>query len=139
MKKKSTRKFGPRVSAKSEAFFTEFFSSANGGVEWILEAMPDLLRKELSASKNHFTADEKKAMVDVCNGLILTPMIAGEHLAIEIEDGAELDDLDQSWDFDAKECSRKIASLTPTQRMMIELWAVSYWLDSSRDLEKYVE
>jgi len=50
-------------------------------------------------------------MIDVFNSTMLTPMLAGQQLDIQVADGIALDALDKKWEIDGAALNAKIAGL----------------------------
>jgi hypothetical protein len=78
-------------------------------------------------------------MIDVSNGLFLTPQLAGQHLAAQVSDGIALDKLDEKWGIDGTGLNAKAASLAIFEAACLELWALAYWRRRKEiDIEEYV-
>lgn len=123
---------GPRIEAKTKDFYTELFSSVNAGASYILEAFPAIYRITLARElKGVFTRPELMLVIDVCNGLMLTPGIAGQHLPANVSDGIALDGLDKKWEIDGKALVAKLRGLSLAQLAIIEVWAQGFWESSN--------
>jgi outer membrane scaffolding protein for murein synthesis (MipA/OmpV family) len=118
---------GPRISIGAKGFYKERFSSLNAGAEYALEAFPVLYRRTLADLAGRFTAGELSVMLDVANGLALTPGIAGQHLVMECVDAMALDGLDSKWRVVTKDFLEKLQALSLFQCACLEVWARAYW------------
>lgn len=132
-------KTSPRISSKSADWYKGNFSSVNAGLEYTLESMPSLYRYTLDSLKGRFSRGELMLMIDVNNGLILTPRMAGQHLGAQVSDGIALDRLDDKWKIDGKELNKKVSGLTIFEAACLELWIGAFWENHEHtDIEKYV-
>ena len=132
-----------RVSEKSEKFLTENFRSKGAGAEYILAALPAASRKFIGLDmKGRFTSHELKLMIDVMNGTILTPEIAGLHLPINVRDGIALDGLDEKWSIDGKALEAKLTQMSTPELLILEIWIQGFWqavpTDCGQDLDEYI-
>jgi len=137
-----SKKIGPQVSTQTIEFFGEKFKSTNAGAEYTLAAFPGLYQATLTREiKGVFTAGELSLMLDVFNATMLTPALAGQHL--NCIDGMELDHLDEKWEINKAEFTKKLNALTIFQANCLEIWANGFWYSGATetrglDLEKYV-
>jgi hypothetical protein len=109
----------------------------------VLDSHRGLFQRTLQEIKGKFEKNELMLFIDVFNGTMLTPGIAGQHLNISAQDGMELDALDQKWKIDKEKFLYKIAGLTIYHRSVLEIWANGYWYgkrprDKDRDYNKYI-
>jgi len=138
MKTKITRT-APRISDKSADLYKSIFGNVNAGMEYIGDAFPALYRLTLDHLRREFARGELMLMIDVCNGLWLTPGHAGQHLDIQVADGIRLDQLDEKWEIDAGALNNKIAELTVFEAACLELWVQAFWRQEEHDnIEEYV-
>jgi hypothetical protein len=83
-------------------------------------------------------------MLDVCNGLFLTPGIAGQHLLADVSDGIALDGLAAKWsDAPPDSFLARLQSLSIFQAHCLEIWCRAFWEQSGDEdavsIEKWVE
>lgn len=132
-------KTAPRISDKSAALYKSIFGNTNAGMEYIGDAFPALYRHAIDDLRGKFTRGELMLMIDVCNGLWLTPMMAGQHMISQVSDGIALDGLDEKWEVDGKELNKKIADLTIFEAACLELWVQAFWQqDEHGNIEEYI-
>jgi len=135
----------PRISESSHAFYGKTFDNVHQGTYFVLEMFPAVYGLTLARElKGKFTAGELMLMIDVNNGLFLTPQISGQHMDIQVADGCSLDRLDEKWKVDAKKMSKKIGELTLFQGACLEIWSRAFWESGEWEghgdaLKKYVE
>ena len=112
-------------------------------MQWIRsrQAIPNLYSVTLGEIKGLFTAGEVNLMLDVSNGLLLMPMILGQHLSHEVEDGIDLNGLAEKWDIDRDALLEKLARLSTTQIAVLETVLNDFWYgaDKSLDVEALLE
>lgn len=130
----------PRITDKSAEWYREMFSSRNAGLEYILDAMPQIYRLTLHALRGRFSRGELMLILDAGNGTTLTAGIAGQHLAIGVADSIALDGLDSKWEVDKDALNNKIAGLTIFEAACLELWVQGFWRREVTDkkVEEYV-
>lgn len=117
----------PRLDEKTAAFFTERHPSMNAAAEFWLTALPTLQARTLHEMRGRFTEDELHLILDVMNGVILSPQIAGQHVRANVADGIALDRLDKKWEIDGKIMVQKIAELSHFEAACLEVWATGFW------------
>jgi hypothetical protein len=122
-----TKTIGPRISAGVSKFYEKHFRSVNSGAEYTLSAFHNLCRSALVEVKGLFSAGELCLMIDVLNGTLLTPEIAGQTLYHNCIDGIALDFLDQKWEVDEASFKERLKSLTSFQAAALEIWAKGFW------------
>ena len=128
----------PRVTKGTLEFLEKYFRTRTAGAEYILEAISHIFSQEMVRIREQFGPNELKLIIDVFNGLIPTPKMAGHHLLASVEDGISLDQLDAKWGVNGQEMLAKIKALTPAQRAMLEIWAIGYWHhEPLPDLDEY--
>ena len=86
--------------------------------------------------KGKFTKEELCLMIDAVNGLMLTPQIAGQHMAVNVADAMALDGLDEKWGVEAKEISQKLRELHIFDIACLELWCAKFWRQNGTENEK---
>lgn len=139
MAKTGITKTAPRIADKSAEWYKSTFGSVNAGLEYILDAFPQIYRLTLNNLKGRFSRGELMLMIDVNNGLILTPRIAGQHLDAQVSDGIALDKLDEKWEIDGDVLNGKIAALTIFEAACLELWVQAFWeRHEDLDVKEYV-
>jgi hypothetical protein len=132
-------KTAPRISDKSAEFYRGTFGNLNQGLEYTLDVFPALYRYTLNALKGRFSRGELMLMIDVCNGLWLTPRMAGQHMDAQVSDGIALDHLDERWEINGQELNKKIGGLTIFETACLEIWVQAFWKqDEHSNLEEYV-
>lgn len=139
-------KISPYVSDQTIKFLQEVHmpmqETPTGMAAYWLEAVAATYRRECHELKKLFSEAEKSLMIDVMNGCMLSPGLAGQHLTANCEDGIELDRLDEKWKIDAEKFLKKLNALTPAQLMMLEVWAVAFWsgeVEKKGALEGYIK
>jgi len=120
------QKIGPAIAPETETWIKQTFENLNQGATYLLDAVPGLYARTLHDLKGRFSASELKLMVDVMNGTALTSGIAGQHLAINVRDGIDLDRLDEKWNVEKDEILRKL-DLPLFALACMEIWIQAYW------------
>ena len=132
----------PKILDNAAEFYPTIFPSLNAGCTFILDAFPPLYRRTMREIKGLFTANELNLILDVLNGQMMTPTIAGVVLYQQCIDGMDLDSLDDKWNIDAGSFIKSLEKLTIHQSACIELWAAGFWsqvnTDAAVPMEKYV-
>ena len=131
-------KTAPAISDPAGAWILDTFPNLNSGMVYISNSFPSLYRATLHDIKGTFSPAEISLMIDVFNGLILTPQLAGQHITLQVSDGIKLDALDEKWGINGLELMRKIDSLALFDRACLEIWLSRYWKNGDRDIETYV-
>jgi len=121
------RRGAPRLTDAAEKWVLTHFENLNAGLEYVLEAFPVLHRRALVETAPRFEDAELMLILDVFNGVALTPQIAGQHLAMQVDDGCALDRLDRKYAIDRDALYKKLKALPPFQAAAWELWASAYW------------
>lgn len=153
MSKEELKTISPRITEKTREFLLSLGGTANNGAEYSLgmlsgmgsehapatfgnaimgidytvKAFSRLYRNALMDIIGTFEKNELLLMLDVMNGLILTPGIAGQHIIHNVLDGIALDGLDKKWGIDADEFKKKLVMLTEMQLIALELWCRAFW------------
>jgi len=113
-----------------------------GGAGYIVDMFQGLYRKTLIKIKGMFTAQDLHLLLDVTNGLILSPGFAGQHILADVEDGITLARLDMHHKVNSAELLKKIGALSIPERALIEIWLKGYWeqhgTDNAVSLEDYI-
>jgi hypothetical protein len=132
-------KTAPRISDKSADLYRQLFGNPNAGMEYIGDAFPSLYRYTLNALKGRFSRGELMLMIDVNNGLWLTPLMAGQHMTAQVSDGIALDGLDEKWKIEGAALNRKVAAMTIFEAACLELWVQAFWKNlDAYSFEAYV-
>lgn len=122
------KKIGPRVSETTEKFLKTNFKSLSGGAEYCLEAMPAVARKFMGLDfKGRLSREELYLIIDVMNGTMLSPQIAGQHIPLNVEDGIALDHLDQKWEVDGPALVEKLKAMSTPELFFLEIWVQGFW------------
>jgi hypothetical protein len=100
----------PRISLPAAKWLTDNFETLNAGGTYIMEAMPGLYRRTLHDLRGQFIRGELMLILDVMNGTVLTPGLAGQHLLANVRDGIDFDQLDQKWEIEGKALNEKWAA-----------------------------
>lgn len=116
------------VKAELPKFYSLMFADPNAGVAYVLEAVPAVMRRTIAYElKGRFTPGELQFMLDVMNGTVLTPELAGQQLAASCADSLKLDDAGNKWGVDQEVFLDKLYSLSAFQLAALEIWAKGYW------------
>jgi len=143
------KKCSPLISDQAIEFYSSQWDNLNAGVTYTLEAFFPLYRRTLHEMRGKFTEGELSLLIDVSNGLWLTPGIAGQHTIAQTEDGCDLDKLDKKWKIDKKILVEKLKSLPIFALACLEVWACGFWCSkndqgevgsySTEDFKKWME
>ena len=132
-----------RANERTEKYLTDNFRTKGAAAEYILAAWPAAARKFIGLDmKGKFTAGEIKLMIDVMNGTMLSPEMAGQHLPINVTDGIALDGLDEKWGVDAVQLNRALAGMSTPELMILEIWIKGFWhavKDHGQDMDEYIQ
>ena len=132
-----------RVSDKTETFLGSHFRTRSAGAEYMLAAWQAASRKYVGIDmKGKFTPGELRLMIDVMNGTILSPEMAGQRLAMNVSDGMELDAMDEKWGVDAEQINYKLSTMSTPELMILEIWIQGFWqavTDRNQGLEEYIQ
>ena len=115
------------ISVSSDALYKSLSGSVQGGALYVLDAFPALYQRTLADMRGIFSEAELSLILDIHNGTLLTPGIAGQHIGIAVRDSIELDGSDKKWDIDGPALISKVEQLPIFSRACLELWAVGYW------------
>jgi hypothetical protein len=121
------KKIGPNISDAAAEWYPSLFSNLHAGATYILEALPRLYQRTLYEMKGVFSEGELSLMIDVMNGTMLTPQLAGQQIGANVSDGIALDHLDKKWEIDGKALNEKLAGLSPFQLACLEIRASGFW------------
>ena len=136
MTRKST---SPMIDDKCADFYKTTWGSVNAGTTYVLDAFPALYKRTLEDLKGRFSREELLLMIDVNNGLWLTPRIAGQHMDAQVSDGIALDHLDEKWEIDGDALNKKVADLSIFEAACLEIWIMAFWeQEAPGDIEAYV-
>ena len=135
---------GPKITQKSFDFYAATFATTNAGTAYTLESFPALYRHTLIRElRGKFERQELLLMLDVCNGLVLTPGMAGQHLTADVSDGIALDGLADKWEIDGAALLTKLQGLSIFQLHCLEVWCRAYWElprnDGMVSVERWIE
>ena len=142
------KKVNSKIDKKTYDFMSRAFKSSGSGLNHVIESFPFLYNRTLKEVKGVFSRGELYLIVDVFEGLSLTPHNAGEHLLEECLKEISLDHLDAKWRVNKDNLVKKINSLTSFQAACVEIWAGLYWYGggassankkTDRDLENHIE
>jgi len=133
----------PKIQDAAAEFYPQFFKNLNAGATYTLESFSGMYRKTLFGMKGLFSENELKLIVDIFNATMLTPILAGEHLAGSAQDSIELEHVDNKWDVKKEVILGKISKLQVFERACIEIWANGFWYNSDdtseNDLGAWIE
>lgn len=128
------KKVGPTITPQTEAYCLSHFLRLNTGAGYIINAAPSVARKFIGIDiKDRFSAGELKLMIDVMNGTMLTPGMAGQHLQANVEDGIALDGLAEKWEVDGPGIVKKLADMSTPDLMFLEIWIQGFWKQLGSD------
>lgn len=134
MKKQIT----PRIEETAIEFLAGTFGSKYLGLQYIAEAFQPLYRGSLMELRGKFSAAELSLILDVSNGLILTPLLAGQHVLEQCRAGIALDRLDKKWGVeDPDGFLARLGELPIFHASCLEVWAQAFRNDG-RDLSDWV-
>lgn len=126
------------ISVTSDALYKSLSGSVQAGALYVIDAFPTIYQRTLSDMRGVFSEAELSLILDIHNGTLLTPGIAGQHIGIAVRDSIELDGSDQKWEIDGNTLLGKIEAMPIFARACLELWACSYWEDSKQPVSKYI-
>jgi hypothetical protein len=130
------KKTAPRIADKTFDFLTTVFPTVNAGLEYLADAFPGLYGRTIRDTLPKFDRAELMLIIDVFNGTMLTSGLAGQHLALNVADGIDLDKLDEKWELDRAGIMDKLAALSPFESCCLELWANGFWYAGADHSEK---
>lgn len=132
-----------RTDEKTAEWCEMNFGSRNDGAEFVLDVFPGLYRETLRELRGRFTEGELSLILDVMNGTMITPQLAGHSLAANAEDGMRLDRLDVKWETEPTAFMAKLGGLGMFERVCMEIWARAFWVSGAWErengLEDYIE
>jgi len=99
----------------------------SGAASYIVESFRNLYRQTLLKIKGLFTPEDLYLMLNVANGTILTPSIAGQQLLPSVEDGIALDSLDTCYETNGPALIEKMKTLSIPERAILEIWLKGFW------------
>ena len=121
------KQVSPKIDDQVHAWYVRLFDTPNQGVSYVLEAFPTLYARTLSELRGKFIQAELSLILDVLNGLLLTPQFAGQHLQGSVTDAIAIEGIDRKWGVTATTLLEKISRLTLTQVAVLEIWAKGFW------------
>lgn len=108
-----------------------------------LERYYDALDRERRELRKNFLPAEISLITDCLNGTVFSDAMSVGMLYGEIEDGIQLDKLDEKWEVDGQALVEKLNRLTYTQNLAIIDAVERYWYqigeDQSPDISKILE
>lgn len=156
-----SKTISPRISPKIKEFLLSLGGTANGGAEYLIETVTEtadqhipkafkdpilgidyavkafgtFYRAALVRIKGIFNESELSLILDVMNGVYLTPQIAGQQIISNIADGMALDGLDEKWAVDSEDIMVKLVKLSDLELAALEIWCRALWehWDASKD------
>jgi hypothetical protein len=135
------RRIGARLNPRTVEWYERKdapWETPYAGHRYALEAFPVLYRQTLDALRGRFTREELCLILEAANGTLLTPEIAGQHLALGVGDAMSLDGLDAKHGVDRDVLRAKLRALAPFEAASLELWAAACWRDKRRDLASWL-
>jgi len=126
------------LTINNDALYSQVWGAVMPGASYVLESFPSLYQRTLSDMCGTFSEAELSLILDIHNGTLLTPGMAGQHIGIAVRDSIELDGSDQKWEIDGNALLGKIEAMPIFARACLELWACSYWEDSKQPVSKYI-
>ena len=135
------KKITPRIADNTVGFLTDNFKNLNSASEYLLDAIPSIARVYVGYQlKGIFSAEELKLMVDVMNSTMLSPLLAGQHLKVNVEDGIALDRLDAKWEIDGNKLIAKLNDMSVPEIFFLEIWIQGFCIQSNEiELEDYIQ
>jgi len=135
------KKITPRIADNTVGFLTDNFKNLNAGSEYLLDAIPSVARVYAGYQlKSIFSAEELQLMIDVMNGTMLSPLLAGQHLKVNVEDGIALDHLDSKWEINGNNLISKLGDMSVPEVFFLEIWIQGFWIQSDGiELEDYIQ
>ena len=124
---KKQKTLGPRVTVEAADWYKTAFGSHNAGAEYILAAVPILYTRTVKDAKARFTPSERSLIIDVANGMMRNPGMAGQHIVASCTDSMHLDATDEKRQVDRVFMTQKLNALTLFERACIEIWACAFW------------
>lgn len=132
-------KTAPRIFEKTAKFYRGKFNSLNAGLEYVLEAFPELYAHTIRNLKGRFDRGELMLMIDIMSGTLLMPWHMRWSLPANVEDGIALEHYDQKWEIDGDTLKTKLASLTIFESTCLEIWIQGFWNQTDHsNIEEYV-
>jgi hypothetical protein len=132
---------GPRISEVTGKWLEETFLNRNAGAELLLDAMPTLYKRSLKATLAKFTPGERMLLIDLHNAYMITPIMLGRGVALQVRDGIQLDGLDQKWRVDKEKILAELEAMHSFDLACLEIWATAYWQAGhweKQDLQGYI-
>jgi hypothetical protein len=122
----------PRISKKSERFYTMNFETINFGVEYVVEAFPAMFTKLGEGIVGQFTRAEVECLEDALSGTWLIPRRAGKNLHSALAEAIEVDKIDETYGVNGKLLINKIAGMHIFDIMMLEILLKNRETDKKR-------
>lgn len=88
-----------------------------------------VLTQAMEGARRKFSRGEQGMLIDIFNGTALTAGFLGQHLGAQVEDSFILYPgmYEEKWGVKKTDMLEKIASLSPLEAALVELWAVGFW------------
>lgn len=136
---KKPRPVAPKLDGETIDFFRSRFPSLNGAIEYIANSFPPLYTRSIQGMAGKFSANELKLILDAMNGTLLTPALAGQHVALNVADSITLNHFDKKWDVDKDQILPKLNALSVFDRAILEIWCGAFWLSANQaDPDQYI-
>ena len=133
------KKTSPRCSLESIEAYKKIFPSTNAALEFLADSFPALYTRTTRSMQGKFNPDELKLIIDTMNGTLLTPGLAGLHVAANVSDAIDLTKIHEKWGVDPVQILAKINALSVFERAILEVWAGAFWLNANKiDVDKYI-
>ena len=133
--------------------FCDLFSDKATSHTFMMDTWAHIWQYFLRKTKEVFTKDELFLLIDLHNGIMLSPIHYGSNaLGVGISEACVMDGLDKKWDVDVESILDKVSSLPAMHQFILELWANAFWYgnraaimgtpdkeESDNDLSAYVQ
>ena len=130
---------GPRITEAAEAALGRNFRNVGQGASYILDAFPGLHQGTLHREiKGLFAREDLLLLLDAMNGVLLSPQIAGQQIAINTRDAIALGKLDEKWGADGPALLSRLEELTIFQAHTLEVWCRGFWESGATSPEEWV-
>jgi hypothetical protein len=127
------KSIAPKIEAVVVDKLGSIYPNVNYGAVRAVEGFPVLRQYTLQEIKGRWQAGELKLLFDVLNGTIFSASTSKpDFLAIEVQDGCELDGLDKKWKVDQKALIDKIMGLTFAQCFFLIDWVNVFWQKNNK-------
>jgi len=117
----------PQLNQETAEWVDKYYPTKYKGAQTTLEAMPQLFLATIAEIKGIFSKGELSLIIDVMNGVSITPQIMGRHVLANVSDAMALDDHHKKWDVEKTTMTNKLSECTIFQKATLEIWAVGFW------------